>query len=213
MSRNIQNKRQLKTVVWIYTEGEKTEPYYFESMIDDLDLSTHQTVKIHIDGTGYNTDSLVKKAEDKLDKDGGAVDHIWCVMDRDSFKKYNFNKAFELTKNKKYCSEDGKPKIEIAYSNECFELWFVLHYEYRNSDTPRADYTGILSKHLNRKYEKNLPNVYNQLKGKQETAIKNARKLRESYCSINSDGRHSPVSDNPSTNVDQLVEFLQKLAN
>ncbi len=95
--------------------------------------------------------------------------------------------------------------IKIAYSNEAFELWYLLHFQFFDSALSRNDYYPRLSKHLGCEYKKNSKLVYKTILDKQDTAIKNAKTLIEKY-----GNELNPENSNPSTNVFKLVEELNK---
>ncbi|NES75276.1 MULTISPECIES: RloB family protein [unclassified Okeania] len=171
----------------IVCEGKETEPNYFRSFRVPKDV-------IDIRGLGKNTISLVEDAL-KIMKEDGNYNQVWCVFDRDSFPVKNFNQAIKDAKNY---------NIEVAYSNEAFEIWYLLHFEYRDTAMSRKDYKKALTEKLNKKYEKNSKEMYEILKNKQLQAIKNAEKLLEQHNPPN------PVNDNPSTTVHLLVKELNK---
>ena len=59
------NTRKIKTCNWLLvTEGEKTEPYYFESVVRHYNLQLENKINIKIEGAGRNTKSLVMRAEE-----------------------------------------------------------------------------------------------------------------------------------------------------
>jgi hypothetical protein len=80
----------------------------------------------------------------------------------------------------------------------------LLHFDYHTTAYNRKDYQKMLNKRLKVTYEKNSKNIYQLLKNKQENAIRNAKKLLESYAN------HNPAKDNPCTTVYKLVEELNK---
>lgn len=189
------NRGEPKPKILIFCEGEKTEPNYFRS------FKVLPSITVEIFGTGANTNSLVNEAIKKSQND--IYDEVWCVFDRDSFPKQNFNEAFHLAKNN---------NIKIAYSNESFELWYILHFEYFNSGNPRNEYIKKLNHYLseltkskNYKYEKSSDSMYDLLLDKQSIAIRNAKKLLKSYEVEN------PEKNKPSTTVHLLVERLNEL--
>ncbi len=211
---------EYKSSLLIVCEGEKTEPNYFEGF-------PTAGVKIEIIGKGKNTQSLVNDAISewrKLAKEGKYFEKLWCVFDRDDFPLKNYNQAFETVVNEEiklnriFSKKVGRNiSIRIAYSNEAFELWYLLHYDHHTGGIGRKQYLKILDDRMKIKYKKNDPNMYNILqnlsnetKGKkgQLFAIKNAKKLRASIKST------LPHNHNPSTSVDQLVielnQFLKK---
>ena len=177
---------------FIVCEGEKTEPNYFKKFSVDVDIQLSK-------GEGKDTKSLVEKAI-KL-KNGLKSDErnrVWCVFDRDKNDQnphdaQNFNAAITLAQT------NG---IKVAYSNDAFELWYLLHFNYYNTGISRNDYQNMLTKLLGHKYEKNSKRIYEELKDKQQDAIKYAKRLLQEYEPPN------PETDNPSTTVDLLVEEL-----
>lgn len=117
------------------------------------------------------------------------------MFDRDSFPAQKFNEAVSLAK---------RTNIKIAYSNEAFELWYLLHFNYYQTAMTRSDYYDRLSKLLDKKYKKNQKDMYTLLESKQSIAIRNAKKLLRQYTPRN------PERDNPSTTVHLLVEQLNR---
>ncbi|MDD2331451.1 MAG: RloB family protein, partial [Candidatus Cloacimonetes bacterium] len=156
------------------TEGEKTEPLYFKS------FPLHTTKVVRITGTGKNTLSLVHETELKLEraKEWYFQEHgiklknrdivVWCVFDKDSFPADQFDNAIKSARAKGF---------QVAYSNEAFELWYLLHFAYYNTGNSRSQYAELLTKRLMRPYAKNDPNMYIFLKPCQATAIHNAKTL------------------------------------
>ncbi len=176
----------------IVCEGERTEPIYFKAF-------KLQSAKVKVFGAGYNTLSLVKKTielKEKAREKNEIYEQVWSVFDRDSFPKQDFNAAFDLAKKK---------EIKIAYSNEAFELWYLLHFHYYNSGISREKYEEKLTKLLKHKYEKKSRTIYAEIIDKQDDAIRNAQKLLETY-----EKTHNPEKDNPSTTVHHLVQELNK---
>lgn len=109
----------------------------------------------------------------------------------------NFNQALRLAKHH---------GIRVAYSNQAFELWYLLHFHYYNTALRRQDYMSKLTECLYFKYEKNL-DIYDVLEPYQPEAIRNATKLLNSY-----GDRHDPARDDPSTTVHELVQELNEVA-
>jgi RloB-like protein len=183
------NTRELRQRFLIVCEGEKTEPNYFRSFRVPKDVA-----EINIRGLGGNPSRLVKSAKDLRDQDQD-YDQVWCVFDRDDWTVEDFNNALESAR------ELG---IRVAYSNEAFELWYILHFEFLNTGIPRGDYLKKLTSLLGVTYRKNIDLIYQNLLEKQATAIKHAEKLLQQYDS------HNPAEDNPSTSVHLLVKELNR---
>lgn len=178
----------------IVCEGEKTEPNYFKK----FPVNT-RVINLDIKGEGKNTRSLVEKAIELKNKDQyDENDRFWCVFDRDingknSNDAQNFNAAMTLAKN------NG---IKVAYSNDAFELWYLLHFHFYNTGISRQNYQQKLTKLLGHEYQKNSEKIYEELKDRQQDAIKHAKRLLQKYDVSN------PETDNPSTTVHLLVEEL-----
>ena len=193
-SKRKQNTRQIRKRFLIICEGKETEPNYFRS------FRVPGKVEVLVKGYGRDPNQLLIEAKKLLEKEKQAKkwqkgDQVWCVFDRDSWKEKEFNKAIIDTK------EEG---FNVAYSNEAFELWYILHFEYLNTPIPRKEYCKKLSKLLGHEYEKNSVNMYDKLFNKIETAIKHAEKLYAQY------NHRNPAKENPSTTVYQLVKELKK---
>lgn len=178
--------RQIRIKFLIVCEGECTEPFYFQSFRVPKDV-------FDVRGFGMNTVSLVKKAISL--KEEGDYGEIWCVFDRDDFPPQNFNNALALAKNN---------HINVAYSNQAFEIWYLLHFYYHDAATDRDQYKRMLTQRLGFQYKKNDRTIYEKLFLKQDDAIKNAERLLSSY------PNHSPVKDDPCTTVHMLVQKLNK---
>lgn len=184
-------KGEPKKRILIVCEGEKTEPNYFKAF-------RVTSAVVRIEGHGQNTKKLVESAinlKNKAIQDGDPYDQIWCVFDRDSFSKKDFNDALKLV-------EDND--LEVAYSNEAFEIWYLLHFHYFHTGISRKDYEAKLTECLGKQYKKNSETMYEDLLENQEQAISNAKKLLQEY------PNHDPERDNPSTTIFRLVEELNK---
>jgi hypothetical protein len=180
------NTREIRQRFLIVCEGEKTEPNYFRSF-------RAPTVVIDIQGLGKNPSRLVKSAKEKNNQED--YDQVWCVFDRDSVTQEDFNNAINNAKSQGF---------GVAYSNEAFELWYILHFEFLNTGITRSDYINKLTSLLGWTYQKNSEAIYEELFDKQATAIKNAENLLKQY------DPHNPARDNPSTTVHLLVQELNK---
>jgi RloB-like protein len=192
----------------IVCEGEKTEPNYFESLKNALPKGVLDVYSFRIDGTGYNTESLVKKAielktlwESDLER---KVDKLWVVFDKDSFKPKAFNNAIQLCLN-------NHPTVEAAWTNEAFELWYLLHFNFYNTGISRKQYQDLIENNFkkrglkNYKYKKNSLEMFDLLEtfGSREDAIKNAINLEKIYDNTSDFANH-----NPCTKVHKLVMEL-----
>ncbi len=149
--------------------------------------------EIDVEGVGKDPSKLVNSAKDLMEQE--EYDQVWCVFDRDSWTPENFNNAIQKAKNQGF---------KVAYSNEAFELWYVLHFEFLHTGIPRSDYCEKLTDRLQKKYQKNSETIYDELFDKQSNAIKNAKKLLDEYNDF------APERNNPSTTVHLLVQELNR---
>ncbi len=215
LKRRKKNSREYKDSILIICEGSETEVKYFKSF-------PVTNIKVETIGTGRNTISLISEAIEIWK--GFADDHtfyerLWCVFDRDDFPLQNYNEAFDKIEfeeqklNKKFKKQTKREiKISIAYSNQAFELWYLLHYDYITASIDRSEYKRMLTKRMGKKYRKNDPDIYGLLKKLsddthtlqgQTYAISNAKKLYSSIKGL----KHN---HNPSTTIHLLVEELNK---
>jgi RloB-like protein len=105
-----EGKRSVRRKILIVCEGAKTEPEYFNGFRVAKDVC-------EIQGIGANTLSLVNEA--KKIKEKGDYSEVWCVFDRDSFPRKNIVAAI---------TRANFLGFKCAFSNESFELWYILHF-------------------------------------------------------------------------------------
>ena len=193
--------RDLITYFLIVCEGEKTEPNYFRSFPKKVGKFIYD---IEFEGGGISTIKVVEKAIELRDRSKQKYDRVWAVFDRDSFKASSFNSAILKAKGN---------NISCAWSNEAFELWYLLHFHNRITAMSRDEYKNAIEQAINDKqvpnvkpfkYKKNATELYFLLskKGNQATAINRARELANRI-----EGEQF-ANYNPQTMVFKLVEEL-----
>ena len=131
--------KPVKKTFLIVCEGENTEPEYFNAF-----RLTSATVKAI--GKGLGTMSLVHEAISvrELEKQKGkSFNFCWVVFDKDDYQ--DFDEAIEFAK---------KNGFEVAYCNQSFELWFLLHFKKYSGNLHRREYPKLLEKHLGLPYSK-----------------------------------------------------------
>lgn len=80
---------------------------------------------------------------------------VFVVFDKDSFENNAFNNAIYR------CEEVSMIPI---WSNESFELWYLLHYIYTDAQIGRDDYCAKLNAYVQPKYEKNNKKMFELLR-------------------------------------------------
>ena len=195
-----QNKRIL-----IVCEGQSEEIYFKSFDVVSLDVKC-------IDSKGLSKIQLVdfcdKTVNDYKEKTV-IFDEVWCVFDMDvkrGEKEFaDYDNAIKSAKSKKF---------NVAYSNDAFELWFYLHYQYTDQQHLRTFYYEQLSNLWNINYERSGKTVdhckaiYGKLmvdkQANQQNAIKHAEKLHNNLIDL-------PYSQqNPVTTVYLLVKQLNE---
>ena len=187
--------RELQRLL-ILCEDTKSSVLYFRKFKFD-----ENEVEIACVGTGKNTDSLAEEAiarEKKARDAGKPYQQIWVVFDRDSFPPANLGRAFDLMR--------AHPKIEPCLSNECFELWYLLHFDFCDTPVNRHNLGKILSSKIGVPYDKADGKIYDHLESRMNTALKHADRLERRNHELRTH------RENPSTRVHHLVRLLRKFA-
>ena len=189
-----QGIREVKQSFLIVCEGEKTEPDYFKAF-----RMTAATVKAV--GEAMNTMTLVNKAISIREADKAKkrfYDQCWVVFDKDDFPAKDFNQAIQ------YAEKNG---FRVAYSNQAFEYWFLLHFNLYQGPIHRNQYKDMLEKLIGMPYSKTEGTgamMYNLLLTRQEQAIKNSETVLAAIAHGN------PAEEESSTTVHKLVTELNK---
>ena len=195
----VRKVRKQKSKILIAAEGKnKTEKTYF-SNFEDGKKSYNITY-----ARGNNTDplKLVKmliKEIDELKLDLQDDDVAYCIFDTDVDPNKNkiIEEAIQLAR---------KNNIKIITSSPCFELWFLLHYDYTTANMDSEEVLKRLKEYYP-KYEKNI-NIYPDIIKEIDLAIDRAKKI-EKY-QIDNNRRIGTVEANPNTEVYKIVEYLMK---
>lgn len=204
--RRKENVREKLVRFLIVCEGTKTEPHYFEALINNYISAVRE---VTIEGEGRATVALVDRTQEvkaELErKNAMSFDRVWVVFDKDDFDDFNdaIKKAHKLG-------------FQSAWTNEAFELWYYLHFEYLDAGIGRADYIKKLEEAFRKKmgdnhfeYKKGNPDIYKMLQqyGREDLAKRFARQLRGLYNGTDY------AAHKPCTMVDRLVEELEHPGN
>lgn len=204
-TRNINTREVAPARYLIITEGEVTEVNYFKGIKKIIDNKYKDRIKVEsrqlvleIKGLGRGTSKLVNYAIKRRSQEN--YSEVWVVFDKDNFE--DFDEAIKLAN-----SED----INVAWSNTCFELWILLHFQDFGSPLIAGKYSDKLDMHFKNfkynggKYEKDAENIFELIKDNTSEAIKRSNKLLDNhkcnYIEIFSEM-------NPSTTVQDLVVGL-----
>jgi hypothetical protein len=201
-----------KPTIFIYCEGENTEPSYFNKFrLSSLTIESF--------GEGRNTLSLVERAK-KLSENKG-YDQVWCVFDADPKpdnpkQLENFNDAIRLAK---------KLNFEVAYSNQAFEYWLILHFDdHQGGGMDRKLYGDKINLYLNKlgihydyngskKIEQDFFNLLEEIVFVDRNGDKFSRcdiALKRAEKNYNKLDHVNPGAEESSTTVFKLVKELKK---
>ncbi len=120
------------------------------------------------------------------------------VFDKDDFPDDDFNRAIEIAE---------EASLQVAYSNQAIELWFLLHYNLIQGAMHRKYYSARITSLTGIQYSKEqgfATSLYRILLSRQATAIKNAKAIMKQMEGV------SPALAESSTTVYRLVEELNK---
>ncbi len=187
----------------IVTEGTDTEPAYFGAIQEIINKQYPEKIQLKVLGLGDNTVSLFEKANRLAKENPNGYRHVWIVYDTDDFPAEHIDRVVQL------CAESSTDEIDYhaVWSNQCIELWFLLHFGFMQSDIHRSEYWPKLTECLKKigagEYAKNRTDMYHILRPYMDTAIVNAKSLD----AINY-GK-APSKAAPGTKVYELVERLR----
>jgi len=193
-----QGCRPIQRNFLIVCEGKKTEPNYFNSIRRRMESGAGS--KVVVVGAGAHTRGLIdctKAAIAKRRTEGlPEYYHVWVVFDKDSFEADDFDNTVKMVESENW---------HAGWSNEAFELWYLLHFQEVNGGSmSREQMFELLSAHGGCQYMKNDDGVFDRIKGQSYVAIARARKLAERW-----DGM-PPHLACPCTKVWTLVADLLK---
>jgi len=226
--RKVNDRKTIPDII-IACEDSISSPTYFRMIVDSLieqKIITQDSFVIakhnHTHPSGVLDD--LKKYRSNNGKTYKDFDHKWIVIDRDCERvnggghtAEDFNNALQ---NAKKIRSDLH--VDVAYANDAFELWYLLHFEYRNTAISRDELIErVIEKlkqldshkfsRLNRdniKQANYAKLIFEALLPKQEDAILNAERLLLCY-----GDEHNPECDNPSTTIHKLVNILNSLGS
>lgn len=187
--------KEMKKYILIVCEGQSEELYFKSFPV--------VSCKVSALNLGQSKDALVNATVDLMNQDD--YDEVWCVFDMDINIGENEISAYDNAINKA-----AAKNINVAYSNDSFELWYCLHFDLIEQQHRRDFYNKFLSEKFNinyssegKKYDycKTIYSTLNNL-GSQKLAIVRAEKLHLDQINL-------PYSEqNPVTLVYKIVKLL-----
>ncbi|MCV6639264.1 RloB family protein [Candidatus Albibeggiatoa sp. nov. NOAA] len=204
-------KRNLKPVLHIYCEGEKTEPNYISGYINQKFPTNRRLQVIKVEPTKKNTPKQLVDEAIKKDKDCPADDIFWVVYDRESEQKY------KQPIHKEAYNKAQKHGINIALSNVCFEVWLLLHFQssvahYHSDDDLRKNSSlrQEFKKRGLKDYEKGNPNIFHIISSNIDNARQRAKKLNQNTINSADVSWTKPYQLNPYTDMYKLLDAIDE---
>ncbi len=114
--------RDAKAIV-IATEGELTEPIYFEALaLDERFRNPRVEITVLPTTEGHSAPDHVIRRLDKIRRNYRFYegDELWLVIDKDKWDDSKLSRIAQLVSQEE--------KYYLADSNPCFELWLLLHH-------------------------------------------------------------------------------------
>ena len=179
----------------------------FKKLIEDNPIY-RDMVLIQIEPCGAETMRVIGQAERYVRENQITKGQIWCVYDKDSFPARNFNGVVSRTESLN--KENSQVQYHAAWSNECIEFWFLLHFAYYTSNNHRTEYIRFLNERYTAlglgKYMKNDGETFTILMnhGNPKLASRYAKRILKDHEGL------SPADIAPGTKVYELVEELAK---
>ncbi|MCY4621945.1 MAG: RloB family protein [bacterium] len=192
--RRPRNRRPLRRVIRVHTEGGVTEPKYLE----ELGRRYRDRIRIEMGATGAVPETLVDRACRDTDtrtraREGPQYDEIWCVLDVDDHP--NLKSAIDRALQK---------NVKLAVSNPCFELWLILHLQDQTAHVDRHRAQRLAKQHGIMDGKEVRSEMFDRLKNNYEDAKRRARMLDQKH-----EGDGSPPRSNPSTGVWRLIDSIR----
>jgi len=199
MARKIKKRKQVQKSVLIAFEDTKSAKYYFNDLLRAKNLKG-QVVLVNRD-KGQDPKRVIEKlSEHKREYPHEIYLREWIVIDKDNWNKDKYLGTIEKARNQ---------NINVALSNDAYELWILLHFKPLTKSTHRKELNSQLNtiflEKFGIKYDKASSDTYRLIESYQATAIKNAKNLVNKH--LRDYGKIDPMA-NPITMVYELVEYL-----
>ncbi|RTQ49715.1 RloB domain-containing protein [Hymenobacter gummosus] len=206
--------REERPVLLIVCQGTVTEVEYF----NQFELATADIKAL---GRAYDPEKLVQEALDWREaarRGKQPYEQVWCVFDKDDTEPGPFHAAIERAR---------AHGLRVAYSNQAFEFWFLLHFDEHQGGgmdrqqcgqrvealireaNPRVSYDSHKGKHVSRELFDLLEGPYPGLPGRpsrRAVAVRRAKRIAKDWA----ESGHPPAAQESTTLVYQLVEVLQQ---
>ena len=176
-----EESREPRKSYLIICEGRNTEYYYFEKLAEASDNVAY------VERDKNSKSSLVNYALKRSKEEKFEGYETWCVFDMDVKPDEHATQPADFNSSITQAEANG---LYVAWSNDSFELWFLLHFQYLETALTRHEIypklrqewetKGIVIDSSDKaKSEDFCKGHYERHRDFLPAAIKNARKLHE----------------------------------
>ena len=192
-------QEKLKPRLHIFCEGEKTEPNYLKGYIERKFPGTKLSP---VCPTSKNTPVQLVEEAIRKQRENPPGDLFWVVYDREGKSKYPNSLHAEARSNA------VRHGIKIAFSNVCFEVWILLHFQ--PTVAAYTSYSDLrkrskLKTHINN-YDKGAKHLFSEYEI--SVARKSAKALNKNTVAGADSAWRQPHQWNPYTDVYKLLDAI-----
>ena len=197
MARGRQSKgKHLRKSIYIFTEG-YTEKNYFSILNKKYNRTA--SVKVSIYPTSKQGRSLLNHAIGKIrtlnKAERNNLGGVYIIFDKDSLKNDEIEGVLKDAKDN---------KIDIGFSNSCFEVWLLAHFEEPNQSHTQDRLYTKLEDYLNCEQYENHHKNDKDLLMKLEDFVSIAMKNTSAMSSLN----QQAIVYEPYTNIGTIIQSI-----
>jgi hypothetical protein len=194
--------RQPYEIILVKCEG-KTEYYYLHGLREELKLH-RENIQITVCKRGTDPMNIVDEALEEYNN-GKEYDNVYCLFDKEQ-------STYQAALNKIEAHKNKNVPIYAITSIPCFDYWLLLHFEatLKPHKQKGRKSSGDQIKSELRKYIKDYregdKDIFKKIQlneGAWKKALKRAKQLDKQ--------QEKNDTDDPSTKIYKLVEYLQSL--
>ncbi|WP_373893664.1 RloB family protein [Virgibacillus sp. CBA3643] len=183
-----------KKSVLIVCEGTHTEGGYFEKI---RQLLRKPNVNVHVYGEGKSQMALLDAVDGRAKTKSKEITSAWVVFDKDNLAREEIEKTYKFATRR---------NVNIGFTNICFELWLLLHFEsIKGGPLDKNQLYRKLERHLQTdNYEKSKGNwdLIEKVAVNFRTAVKHNKKLLK---------QQNDKFTNPFSNIHEIIEEIESL--
>jgi len=203
------NHREMHPKIFVWSHTERAEIEYFQDFKNHLETPLLMPRKEICWTPQELLGKIIEWKRKNIDEKDN--DQVWCIFDVDDFYKKEDDKK-EFLRAIKNATDNN---IKIAYINECFELWVLLHFEIPSAPICRGK---DIEKKIQQAFKRNGLGIFKKNKKVfqillpfQSRAIENAKKILPIEFKKNNWEKILSNVGNPSTSIHLLIEEINRL--